>query len=137
MAVRVRDDFVGCVYVGGVAFQAGDVLPDGAVVGEHITGPVESEATIKTGEAVVGGESETPNTGANDEAVEGVPSDVAVADEPGGDGEEAAGLFDPSQHNAPEVHEYLKANPDDVQRVLELEAAGKARRGIFEVWLPK
>ena len=41
--------------------------------------------------------------------------------------------FDPSEHNAPEVHAYLKANPDDAARVLALEAAGKRRSGILGV----
>jgi hypothetical protein len=39
--------------------------------------------------------------------------------------------FDPAEHNAAEVHAYLKANPDDAGRVRALEAAGKNRSGIL------
>lgn len=51
-----------------------------------------------------------------------------------------AGLFDPSKHNADEVHAYLasiddadtEAHDAEVARVLEAEKAGKNRKGIVE-----
>jgi len=45
--------------------------------------------------------------------------------------EPAVPTFDPGEHNAIEVHAYLKANPDDAARVRDLEAVGKARSGIL------
>jgi len=42
----------------------------------------------------------------------------------------AGPTFDPGEHNAVEVHAYLKANPEDAARVIALEAAGKKRSGI-------
>jgi len=45
--------------------------------------------------------------------------------------EPVAPSFDPADHNAVEVHAYLKANPDDTARVRALEAAGKKRSGIL------
>lgn len=41
--------------------------------------------------------------------------------------------FDPTQHTVAEVQEYLtSAAPDEFQRVLEAEQAGKARQGVLE-----
>jgi hypothetical protein len=51
------------------------------------------------------------------------PEVVAAADE-GGD------TFDPSAHTVAEVNDYLDAHPDDADRVLEAEAAGKNRVSI-------
>ncbi|WP_432164872.1 hypothetical protein [Streptomyces sp. bgisy031] len=48
--------------------------------------------------------------------------------------EDGDGLFDPAQHDAPEVLAYLDAHADDtdeVTRVLEAEQAGKARKTIL------
>ena len=41
------------------------------------------------------------------------------------------GEFDPSEHTVDEVNAYLEAHPDDSDRVLTLEEAGKARVGIL------
>lgn len=40
-------------------------------------------------------------------------------------------LFDPNDHTAAEVLDYLAANPDETDRVLEAEAAGKRRKSIL------
>lgn len=45
--------------------------------------------------------------------------------------EPAVPTFDPGEHNAAEVHAYLKANPDDTARVLALETAGKSRQAVL------
>lgn len=45
---------------------------------------------------------------------------------------EVDSAFDPSEHNAPAVHEYLEENPEDTERVLGLERAGKGRSGILD-----
>ena len=38
--MKIRSDLVGVVHVDGVVLAAGDTIPDGAVVGEHL---IESE----------------------------------------------------------------------------------------------
>jgi hypothetical protein len=40
-------------------------------------------------------------------------------------------VFDPSEHTVAEVNEYLDANPDDEDRVIEAERAGKARKALI------
>lgn len=42
--------------------------------------------------------------------------------------------FDPTGHTIDEVKQYISDNPDDVQRVYDLEAEGKARSTLLE-WL--
>jgi len=40
--------------------------------------------------------------------------------------------FDPAEHSVAEVNDYLEgASEDEQQRVLDAEAAGKARKGIL------
>jgi hypothetical protein len=41
------------------------------------------------------------------------------------------GDFDPTDHTVAEVEEYLAANPDDRERVLNAEAEGKARVSLL------
>lgn len=44
-------------------------------------------------------------------------------------------LFDPAEHTADEVNAHLDAHSDDadeVQRVLDAEAEGKARKSVIE-----
>jgi hypothetical protein len=41
--------------------------------------------------------------------------------------------FDPTDHSVAEVKAHLEANPDDLDRVLELEKAGKNRQGIVSL----
>lgn len=44
----------------------------------------------------------------------------------------AVEAFDPSAHTVADVLAYLSANPDDAERVLDAERAGKARKGVLE-----
>lgn len=62
------------------------------------------------------------------------PEEPATEDgeEVGGDTEPAADLFDPGEYTVVEVLDYLNEHPDDEERVLAAEAAGKARKGILE-----
>lgn len=47
--------------------------------------------------------------------------------------EQAVESFDPSDHTVAEVQEYLQdAGGDERERVLDLERAGKARKGLLE-----
>jgi hypothetical protein len=48
----------------------------------------------------------------------------------GADADPEGETFDPSAHTVAEVNDYLDAHPDDADRVLEAEAAGKARVSI-------
>jgi hypothetical protein len=54
----------------------------------------------------------------------GIPEPVIDAAEPSLE-------FDPSAHTVAEVLTYLRAHPDDRVRVIEAEAAGKARGTIL------
>ena len=56
--------------------------------------------------------------------------ELIVTGDPVEPAEPVTSTFDPAEHNAVEVHAYLKANPNDAVRVLSLEAAGKKRSGI-------
>jgi hypothetical protein len=40
--------------------------------------------------------------------------------------------FDPGEHTVAEVQDYLEANPDDADRVLDAERAGKKRVGVAD-----
>lgn len=40
--------------------------------------------------------------------------------------------FDPGEHTIAEVADHLEANPDDRDRILAAETAGKARKGVLE-----
>lgn len=54
MSRKVRDDFEGVIYLGGVALGAGAEIPDDAVVGNHVTGTEDSAQDQEPGTAVVG-----------------------------------------------------------------------------------
>lgn len=43
----------------------------------------------------------------------------------------AVEAFDPSEHTVADVLAYLAAHEDDAERVLDVERAGKARKGIL------
>lgn len=43
-----------------------------------------------------------------------------------------ADQFNPTDHNVDEVVQYLKDTPDDRDRVITAERAGKGRKGILE-----
>lgn len=150
---KIRDDFEGVVYVGGRALVAGDGIPAGVRVGGHLTDSGEDvgpEPDRKTTPAVAPAEVQDPLNDADaalaaELGVEGSPDFVrgflagvaSVSGSPEGEpteGGEPDGLFDPSEVNAPEVHEYLKDNPDDVARVISLERAGRNRKGIVDAY---
>ena len=38
---KIREDLVGVVSVGGLNLKAGDVVPDGVTVGDHVLAPEE------------------------------------------------------------------------------------------------
>ena len=44
--------------------------------------------------------------------------------------------YDPSEHNVSEVKEYLEANPDEWDAVMEAERAGKNRQGLTSLEKP-
>jgi len=45
--VKIREDLSGVVSVGGLNLRAGDVVPDGVSVGDHVLAPVEPVAEDK------------------------------------------------------------------------------------------
>lgn len=61
-------------------------------------------------------------------------SETPEADDSGDSaGEDGDGPFDPSVHGVREVREYLlTATPEETERVLDAERAGKARRGLLD-----
>lgn len=155
--VKIREDFDGVVHVavGGVkhVLSAGDVIPEGARVGGHLTdsgedvGPVAQDAP-----SVPSVESVTEQDPLNDDdaalaselGIDGSPdwvrgylacaADLAGDPEAPDGGEPVEGEFNPADVNAPEVHEYLKAHPEEVARVIELERAGRNRKGIIDAY---
>lgn len=156
--VKIREDFDGVVHVavGSVkrVLSAGDVVPEGARVGGHLTdsgedvGPVALDAP-----SVSSVESVTEQDPLNDAdaalaaelGIDGSPdwvrgylacaADLAGDPEAPGDGTAPVeGEFNPADVSMPEVHAYLAAHPDDVERVLELERGGKARSGILNAY---
>ena len=150
---KIRDDFEGVVYVDGLTLEAGDKIPAGVRVGGHLTDSgkdVGPEPDQKAAPAVAPAEVQDPLNDADaalaaELGVEGSPDFVrgflagvaSVSGDPEGEpaeGGEPGGLFDPSEVNAPEVHEYLKDNPDDVARVISLERAGRNRKGIVDAY---
>jgi hypothetical protein len=46
--------------------------------------------------------------------------------------EQVKSEYDPSEHTVAEVKEHLEEYPEDTERVLALEADGRARKGILE-----
>lgn len=61
------------------------------------------------------------------EDVEGTDDEVVPASPP-------VELFDPGEHTIDEVKSYVHENPDDVQRVYDVESVGKARKSLL-AWL--
>lgn len=55
---------------------------------------------------------------------------IVTPGEEGADAEGAGAEFDPNEHTVAEVQDYLDAHPEDEERVLAAEAAGKNRSGI-------
>lgn len=150
---KIRDDFEGVVYAEGLVLKAGDKIPAGVRVGGHLTDSgkdVGPEPDQKAAPAVAPEEVQDPLNDADaalaaELGVEGSPDFVrgflagvaSVSGAPEGEpaeGDDPDGLFDPSDVNAPEVHEYLKDNPDDVARVISIERAGRNRKGIVDAY---
>ncbi len=79
-----------------------------------------------------GGEWEAPTalvdyfTARGWEVMDDSPAPADSADAEAADTGEAAG-FDPAAHTVAEVEEHVATNPDDADRVLEAERAGKNR----------
>lgn len=150
--VKIREDFDGVVHVavGSVKYvlSAGDVIPEGARVGGHLTdsgedvGPVALDAPSVPEQAPLNDDDAAL---AAELGIDGSPdwvrgylacaADLAGDPEAPGDGTAPAeGEFNPADVNAPEVHEYLKAHPEEVARVIELERAGRNRKGIIDAY---
>lgn len=152
---KIREDFDGTVEVRvetkRFTLAAGDVIPEGARVGGHLTDSGEDVGPVAPDAPSVESVTEQDPLNDNDAAlaaelgIDGSPDWVrgylACAADLGGDpeapGDDAApveGEFNPADVNAPEVHEYLKAHPEEVARVIELERAGRNRKGIIDAY---
>ena|SRR5690625_805696 len=119
---RIRTDLVGCVYVGMTPYFAGDTVPDGVV----------DPVFLESGDGPVVGSVSADEAAYSDETLPDMSGQPDVKDGPPAP-EELAELaaFDPSEHGVRAVREYLANNPDDVEWVLELEAAGLARKSLI------
>jgi hypothetical protein len=107
--VWISDRFEGCTYVHGVdgfgssqRLEAGDEVPAGF-------------------EDQLGRHIPTTRTQPRSSRVREIAGDY---------GDEVPD-FDPRDATVPEVNAYLEENPEDVQRVLDLERSGAARTGIL------
>jgi hypothetical protein len=67
----------------------------------------------------------------NRESVGLEPIWTGAGEAPEGDPDPEAAGFDPGEHTVAEVEEYLAEHPDQRSRVLEAEAAGKARVSLL------
>lgn len=156
--VRIRDDFDGTVDVRvdstRYTLSAGDVIPEGARVGGHLTdtgedvGPVVQDRPIVPVQSAACALSCADPLNDADAAlaaelgIDGSPDWVRgylacaadLAGEPETPASVASDEFDPSTVNAPEVHAYITEHPDKAERVLALERAGKARKGILDAY---
>jgi hypothetical protein len=56
------------------------------------------------------------------------------ADSPSKDDSDGESEYDPAEHTVAEVEEYVDANPDQAQAVLDAEVAGKNRSTLVD-WL--
>jgi hypothetical protein len=108
----IADTFEGAVYVHNVdgagtsrVLQAGDEIPEG------------SEGQIR---------SHIPTTGSQPRSSRLREFDAGL------DGGRQAPTFDPRDHTVHDVNAYLDDNPEDVQRVLDLERSGAARIGVLK-----
>lgn len=66
------------------------------------------------------------------EEIPGEPVDEPETTEAETPEESGAESFDPGDHTVTEVKDYLAAHPEDRDRVLAAEAAGRGRKGLLE-----
>lgn len=158
---RIREDLDGVVTAGSVTLRAGDVIPDGVCIGGHLTedgvavnAPVAASPVmdgvepLNDDEKAAADDLGIPRRGVNPDLVRGAligyregwdaavvelareqAERVATADT--FDGQGTLETFDPTEHNAIEVHEYIAAHPDEKDAVLALEVAGKNRSSLL------
>lgn len=145
MTVKLRNDLDGVVFIGGVAYGAGDKVPDGVAVGGHLTADGKDHGFPEPAAAPVPDDVDplTDDETAQAEAL-GVPTDVHPERVRGAllgysqgrqDVLTAAAVgseFDPEGHTVEEVLAHLDENPDDAVTVAVLEARGKHRTGILD-----
>lgn len=76
----------------------------------------------------------TQETGVVEQGPDGDSATVQPTTGDSGSGDEPREVFDPAEHNAPEVLGYLRGvGEDEALRVLESEETGKARKGILNL----
>lgn len=126
------------------AMQSAGTLPTSQEPQDAAERPQESEVTQESSEPPQGAqEGAEPVQDSNviertiEEALDlkedGTPKEGDPEDDQDS-GDEPREVFDPAEHNAPEVLEYLKGvGEDEAVRVLESEEAGKARKGILNL----
>jgi hypothetical protein len=108
----IADTFDGVVYVHGV---------DGA----------GTSRTLAAGDEIPAGHEEKIRSHIPTTSTQPKSSRLREFDATIGGGEQAP-TFDPRDHTVPQVNDYLQDNPEDVQRVLDLERSGAARIGILK-----
>lgn len=158
---QIRSDFEGTVFTSAGPLVAGDDIPDGVHVGGHLTEdgkPVNAPtAPVQAAPAEVEVDALDEDDTASAEAL-GIPTDgvhpervrgalvgyaqgwedavTELAKERAPETNEGLGAidtFDPGEHTATEVHEYLKEHPARIPAVLALELAReKPRAGIVD-----
>lgn len=102
------------------AMQAQGVLPVAQT-------PQDAPEPLREAEAAPDPAPAVPEPQGPAEGVDAASEEKAASDEP-------REVFDPAEHTAPEVLEYLKGvGEDEAVRVLESEERGKARKGILNL----
>lgn len=103
-----------------IAMQAQGVLPVSQT-------PQDAPEPLREAEAAPDPAPAVPEPQGPAEGVDAASEEKAASDEP-------REVFDPAEHTAPEVLEYLKGvGEDEAVRVLESEERGKARKGILNL----
>lgn len=96
------------------------------IEGERHVDELTTEEITELGEKM----SETAAGPAPAEDSDTEPEDTEPEDTEPEDTEPEVDAFDPSEHTAAEVNDYIEANPDEGDAVIEAERAGKNRKTI-------
>lgn len=146
---RIREDLVGCVYVGMTPYFGGDTVPDGVVHPVFLASDDTPADVVAVSASEVSYSEDAGNVSNVDTSeVETPPEQVGVAESVEAEGAETVekvtedaeqvetppvelGEFDPNQASVRTVRDYLTANPQATERVLELERAGQARKSLI------
>jgi hypothetical protein len=147
MAVKLRKDLEGVVFLDGRPYRAGETVPDGVRVGAHVSADGKDHG-VPDAPAVQGEQVDALTDVEQTRAVElGIPTEDVHPERVRGAlvGYEqgradvllqaaTASDFDPAEETVEGVEGHLVEHPEDLVSVLVLEARGQARKGILDAY---